>query len=55
MDKCNGFGKNPPVYHVYPVSRTTGDGRAEIFQGVGAGGGGGGVVEGGETQSVQQL
>ena len=37
------------VYQVYPVSRTAGEGRAEIFQGVGAGGGGG------ATQSVHQL
>ena len=34
---------NASVYQVNPVSRTTGEGRAEIFQGVGAGGG---VVEG---------
>ena len=23
VDKCDGFGKNAPVYHIYPVSRTT--------------------------------
>ena len=37
-------GKASSAYPVYPVSRTTGEGGAEIFQGVG---GGGGVVEAG--------
>ena len=40
-------------YQVYSVSRTTGEGRADIFKGVGTGGAGVGGV--GATQSMQQL
>ena len=36
-----------PVYQVYPASRTTDEGQAEIFEVWGPGAGGGGVVEGG--------
>ena len=36
--KCDGFGRNAPVYRVYPVSRTTSDERAECSRGWGWGG-----------------
>ena len=36
------------VYQEYPVSRTTGEAREEIFEAWGPGAGGSGVVEGGE-------
>ena len=29
----DGFGRNVPVYHVYPVSRTTSEERAECSRG----------------------
>ena len=29
--KCDGFVRNAPVYHVYPVSRTTSEGRVEAY------------------------
>ena len=35
-DKCEGFGKNAPVYHVYPVSRTSSEERAECLRVVGS-------------------
>ena len=38
-DKCDGCGRNASVYHVYPVSRTTSDKRAECSK-VGGGEGG---------------
>ena len=33
-DKSDGFGKNAPVYHAYPVSRTTSEERAECSRGM---------------------
>ena len=41
-DKSDGCERNASVYHVYHVSRTTGEERAENFKGVGVGGGVGG-------------
>ena len=38
-DKCDGFVKNALGYHVYPVSRTTNEERAELSRGCGGGGG----------------
>ena len=32
-DKSDGFGRNAQVYHVYPVSRTTSEERAEHSRG----------------------
>ena len=37
--KCDGFVRNAPVYHVYPVSRTTSEERAEFSRGWSGGGG----------------
>ena len=37
-DKSDGFGRNAPVYHVYPVSRTASEERAECSRGPGGGG-----------------
>ena len=39
-DKSDGCGRNASVYHVYPVSRTTGEERAECSNGWGCGGDG---------------
>ena len=38
-DKSEGCGRNASVYHVYPVSHTTGEGRAECSKGEGGEGG----------------
>ena len=39
-DKSDGFRRNAPVNHVYPVSRTTSEERAECSRGWVGGGGG---------------
>ena len=34
-DKPDGFGRNAPVYHVYPSSRATSEERAKCSKGLG--------------------
>ena len=48
-DKSDGSGRNTIVYHVYPVSHTTGEGRAECSKG----GGGRGNSQGSLRLSVR--